>query len=854
MRAFRETNGVTHKNSTISLATFAGSAALLLLTLFPVAPAQGRRASPAARKANSKARAEASNKAQKLFEEALGFAATRENARARSALLEAVTLWTGAGENERAARAALQVGALYERDLILDEALSCYTKAWGVVPPSAVKAIACRSIGDVYAKLYRRELASRYYEEAIKYAQMSGNKLAQMRALKGLAVLHYKMGEQSQALTLIRQAQELNLDESDEDARATLLHLIGRMNGPADERLKALEEALAIYQKRNDPEGQSLVLSSLSNLKYSPADNEQAIVLATRAKKLADELYGKTRFGAEKVRAREMRWRALLALARAQRAQGQNDQARRSYSLALADVEGISASVRLHTDYGLAIFREEVEAPCREMVDFLVERGEIPEAYNISQHVRATSMLSSIRARRRWGAPASASKDDQIRELSRKIASLRAKLAAPSISSKEAAKIEEELKNTELALDERRVKIEMNNQAGRQAYGEKANIGDLRNCVLADNESVLEFFLGENRSFAWLISRKSVFFAVLPERKKIEAEVASYLKLMAEEQGNQGIEQALIKHREAAGNLASILLGQLLPQLEPGRKLFVVPDGILGYCPLDTLVHNERYLIEDHEISYVPSAKLIEFRQDLPTHRTANGRMEFLGFGDPVFGLGTEQPGGNGFQKRENKAYREARGFDFSRLPRTSEEIKYIAKLFPFERRRFYLGKEATESHLKRESLSRFNIIHFATHSLIDEQNPSRSAVVLTLRGDPDEDGFLEAGEISELDLDCDLVVLSACQTGRGQLRSGEGILGLSRAFLCAGARSLVVSQWNVTDNTTERLMKSFYGNLAGDTGNAAAALRAAKLQILQAGGVTRHPHYWAPFIVVGAR
>jgi CHAT domain-containing protein len=123
--------------------------------------------------------------------------------------------------------------------------------------------------------------------------------------------------------------------------------------------------------------------------------------------------------------------------------------------------------------------------------------------------------------------------------------------------------------------------------------------------------------------------------------------------------------------------------------------------------------------------------------------------------------------------------------------------------------------------------------------------------VVLTLDQDPQEDGFLEVSEITDLDLDCDLVVLSACQTGRGQLLSGEGILGLSRAFLYAGARSVVVSLWNVSDISTSQMMKSFYQRLVGGIGNA-AALRETKLQMIGIGREIQHPYYWASFIIVG--
>jgi CHAT domain-containing protein len=113
------------------------------------------------------------------------------------------------------------------------------------------------------------------------------------------------------------------------------------------------------------------------------------------------------------------------------------------------------------------------------------------------------------------------------------------------------------------------------------------------------------------------------------------------------------------------------------------------------------------------------------------------------------------------------------------------------------------------------------------------------------------EDGFLEASEICDLDLDCELVVLSGCQTGRGQLLSGEGIVGLTRAFLYAGAQSVVVSLWSVSDISTGRLMKDFYQNLMVNSSNA-SALRLAKLHLLRSETVTRHPYYWASFVSVG--
>jgi CHAT domain-containing protein len=161
------------------------------------------------------------------------------------------------------------------------------------------------------------------------------------------------------------------------------------------------------------------------------------------------------------------------------------------------------------------------------------------------------------------------------------------------------------------------------------------------------------------------------------------------------------------------------------------------------------------------------------------------------------------------------------------------------------------LGGDSTEAAIKREPLRRYRHLHFATHSLIDEQSPWRSAIVLSLDSDAEEDGYLDVTEIARLNLDCDLAVVSACQTGRGKLLSGEGIVGLSRAFLQAGARSVIVSLWNVSDISTGQLMKSFYQHMTGGLSNA-AALRQAKLQMLGSGKAPRHPYYWSPFVMVG--
>jgi CHAT domain-containing protein len=305
-----------------------------------------------------------------------------------------------------------------------------------------------------------------------------------------------------------------------------------------------------------------------------------------------------------------------------------------------------------------------------------------------------------------------------------------------------------------------------------------------------------------------------------------------------------------------AEDLFTMLFGKLADQLRADSKLIVVPDGLLNQVPYESLVHNGRYLIEDHQISYLPSATLIELLRQPPKSATVlDGQMDLLAFGDPVFQQRSKTSLNRKLPATPPEINRQAGDWDMtnlSRLPRTRDEVEYIASLIPKERQRLYLGKDSSERAFKQEALSKYKWIHLATHSLVDEQNPGRSSVVLGLDGNNDEDGFLRATEIADLDLNCDLVILSACETGRGQLLSGEGIIGLSRSFFIAGARSVVVSQWSVSDISTAQLMKDFYQQLVNNVPKA-AALREAKLRMLNGGSETRHPYYWAPFVIIGA-
>ena len=231
------------------------------------------------------------------------------------------------------------------------------------------------------------------------------------------------------------------------------------------------------------------------------------------------------------------------------------------------------------------------------------------------------------------------------------------------------------------------------------------------------------------------------------------------------------------------------------------------------------------------------------------TEPPAAGRLRFVAFADPDYGTGTEEEEP---KLRLRSLPQEAERWYLPPLPDSRREVLDIAKLYRGSSR-LYLEREANEENVKHNGrVERAERLHFATHARLDEHRPELSSLVLAdeKARNGEEDGLLQAHEIFRLKLSADLVVLSACETGLGEEVSGEGLVGLSRSFLYAGAPSLLVSLWSVSDGATPDLMVSFYEGL-DRRHDKADALRRAKLQMI---GRSRHAHpsYWAPFILIG--
>ena len=794
---------------------------------------------------------------EELSQDALLVSDTHEHRTGRLRLQQAMPIWMQRREPGKAAKAALQVGHRYKQARKYLEALDHFKQALEVPSlPGLVKAHALNAIAQVYAELYQSDLARHYFSQALDQARTINDLPAQTLALTGLANLYHGQGEKAKALACVARARQSNTQKHAE-TEAALQLLLGHINqeeGRVEKAKAAFENALAIYEKAFNTAGQVKALCALSTLSLLDSQKQAALDQSEQAVAIAEKQATRAVSHADVVNARELRWHAWLSRARAERALGQKESALKSYFWARSQFKAIWWAVYLATEASAIALREESQATYRECVDLLMEQGEFEKAYELADEPKARTILNRIESRRAKPSSGDRRQEATRRELSRNLARRRLQLRASRLSRLQKVKLQKDIEEADLKMVESRVRAELEHSKERLVWSQPATTGQLQQETAHSQTALVQFSLGENRSFVWLFARGEVFFNILPPRKKVEEAVRLYLDMLAAPPSQLYIERDLARLREESGELFDTLFGGLSRQIEPGRRLIVVPDGLLHYLPFEALIHNGHYLVEDHEISYLPSASMLMQRQDSRGEAGTADRMELIAFGDPIFGLElkasiTKTPGSDTVGVIRNS--RASRIVQLPPLPKTRDEVQFIASLFPPDRTRLYLDKASTEDAVKREPLRRYRRLHFATHSLIDEKSPSRSAVVLTQDADPDEDGFLEVSEISELDLDCDIVVLSACQTGRGQLLSGEGIVGLSRAFFYAGARALVVSFWNVNDISTGQLMEGFYRHLTAGIGNA-AALRQSKLQMLKSDKETRHPYYWASFVIIG--
>ncbi|MCP4659157.1 MAG: CHAT domain-containing protein [bacterium] len=382
--------------------------------------------------------------------------------------------------------------------------------------------------------------------------------------------------------------------------------------------------------------------------------------------------------------------------------------------------------------------------------------------------------------------------------------------------------------------------------------------------ALLDSETaLLEYTLGEEASTLFVVTREGL--TTYPLASSAE-EISVLVDEMRGFLGRPG-HSVRSKFDRAAHKLYQLLIAPAEPVIADKTRLLIAPDAALYSLSFEVLLPRRfsaprfqglDYLLRRWSVTYVPSASVLACLEEPPrTGAASDSALAFLGFGDPLYRLGAagdapaKWPADRSGDAEVRSFFTDSERWDMSRLKNSAREVSEISQLFDPEEVKIFLRGEATEENAKSEVYMRHaRLIHFATHGVISEQQPQLSGLVLTLDEDPAEDGLLQVYEIFNLKINADLVVLSACETGLGKEVRGEGLIGLSRAFMYAGTPSVVVSLWQVADGSTADLMVRFYGHLAQGI-DKTESLRRAKLELLDEGRFA-HPYYWAPFILIG--
>jgi CHAT domain-containing protein/tetratricopeptide (TPR) repeat protein len=643
-------------------------------------------------------------------------------------------------------------------------------------------------LGALHERMGNYRLSLQFYQQALGLIRRADDRRAEAIALGNIGLVHFRSNLPSQALLYSARALQLARSLKNLSLEARLLQGFAA----ALAGLGNFQQSERLYREAKD------VASKLSapGLEALVVAGWARIVLELGRTQDAKEGFEEALDLARSTDSTLVRVQALFGLGQCHRREGDLNQARDRFEQALEVVESFRQNIGAQTErMSYLETRAQIYA---SLASVLVELDRLkPEedyreqAFQVVERSRSRALLDTLLA--------SGGETEEARAHLRTAAGGHGSLTSASIRSR----------------------------------------------VLQDDELFLEFALGNSGSYLWALSRDDFIVASLPPRRAIEKLSRSFLETIASPP--RAPANTFGRHLPLAAELFDVLLAPVRPLLSQARHLIVSPDGILHHLPFEALTTpggrgTPRYLLAMTPISYVPSASVLAWLRARP-------RSE----GPPLEFLGVAHPGGWSMETASGQEGQGGLGAtDLPAIPFASAEVQGVAGLFASSKRRIYLGSEASERVIKKTDLRRFRIVHFAAHAASDEIFPERSAIYLAPDKTGVEDGVLRMGEVLDLSLASDLVVLSGCRTGVGQVLRAEGTVGFTWAFLSAGSSSLVVSRWNVNDRSTSELMQSFYQQMAGGESRA-AALRKAKQSLLNSERKAyHHPYYWAPFVLVG--
>jgi CHAT domain-containing protein/tetratricopeptide (TPR) repeat protein len=600
---------------------------------------------------------------------------------------------------------------------------------------------------------------------------------------------------------------------------------------------KLLKRALTIFEKVA-PETLEIseTLRDLGEVATRRGRLQEAIALHRRALALQRKLAPETTDEAE----------VLYFLGRAERRAGRSKEGTRDLCRAIDVLDRQRARLG-GTPEAKTSFEASIDDYYYACLEGLIQLRRPAEAFHALERGRARSFLSLLAERDLSLSdlpPELAAERRHVNAEYDRVQSQRARLSSGGDDA-EIERLTGELRDLRTLQEEIRAKIRR--ESPRTAALQDPEPLDLAGAraALDPGTVLLEYAVGSERTWLFVVQSAGAAgpgLSVLPiniTAESLSEEVESFRRLLK----RPGSKRAALQAQ--ARRLYHLLVRPAEKRVAGVQRILVSPDGPLHILPFAALMRGDRYFVEWKPIHSVLSATVYaELTRTRPARR-GPGEERLAAFGDPIYPPSMQHVS---VDPEVQEAVR--RGLSLKTLPSTRQEVEAIAALYP--QAQAYLGREATEERAK--SLGpESRLVHFACHGLLDEHFPLNSALALTLpeqQAEGQDNGLLQAWEIFEsLRLDADLVTLSACDTALGREMGGEGLVGLTRAFQYAGARSVLASLWGVSDVSTARFMQRFYGYLRSGKSKD-EALQAA--QIDQIRGGSPHPFHWAAFELFG--
>jgi CHAT domain-containing protein/tetratricopeptide (TPR) repeat protein len=782
-------------------------------------------------------------------------------------------------------------------------------------------ALRLRNIGVVYAGMGDWQAALDNYNEAFAIYQSLNDRGHQADMLNNIGLIYYYLGDNQSALTFLNQSLEgwKALGTGTVSEQATALNNIANIYASIDDAPKAIEfynqslrlrpdtpndrrwkaitlvnlgktyqdmgdaqkaieycnQSLPLWQATGERQGQAAALTSLGLIYNSEGDNAKAFESLQPALQMSRE-----------VADRPGEALTLYALARVERDRGNLAEARPHIEAAIEIIESLRdriGSQELRASYFVT-----VQKYYSFYTDLLMQMNKRDPQSGLS----AEALQSSERARARTLLEMLAEAGVDIRQgidldllareraLQQVIVAKSGRLTRMLVTGV----VKEQISAARKEIDQMMLeyqKVQASIRAASPRYAaltqpQPLSLKDIQQRVLDQDTLFLEYSLGEERSYLWVVSPTSLSSFELPKEADIEKAAQLYYKLLiAADQRRAGTQtdSTSVELAEVGAALSRMLI-EPAASLLGNKRLLIVADGALHYIPFSALPASSarqkeyRPLIVDHEIVTLPSAStLAVLRQDTAGRKPAEKTLAVLA--DPVFtrderikapGAATKEEtrsATRGLRIKTAKAeFQTQLGTGQSgipRLPGTREEAREILSLVDESESLAALDFAASRETATSGELSRYRYVHFATHGLLDTRHPNLSGIVLSLIDEKgqEQDGFLLAHEIYNLQLPAELVVLSACRTGLGKQMRGEGVMGLTRGLMYAGAARVVVSLWDVADEPTARLMARFYRQMLKRNQRPAEALRAAQVYMWKKKRFAA-PYNWAAFVLQG--